>query len=54
MASFEKGFATVTDVQTQLVNLEQARESYNQARTDIFLSAALLQLATGQLTAENL
>ncbi|MBC2593930.1 TolC family protein [Ruficoccus amylovorans] len=51
LASFEQGFASVTDVQTQQALLIKARESYNQARTDIFLSASLLQFATGQLTA---
>ena len=54
LASFEKGFASVTDVQTQQALLIAARESYSQARTDIFLSMSLLQFATGQLSAENI
>ncbi len=54
LASFEKGFSDVTDVQTQQALLTAARESYSQARTDVFLSASLLQFATGQLSAEKI
>ena len=54
LASFEQGFSDVTDVQAQQVSLTEARESYNQSRTDFFLSASLLQFATGQISLEQL
>ncbi|MGE9289647.1 MAG: TolC family protein, partial [Puniceicoccales bacterium] len=54
LASFDQGFSDITDVQAQQVGLTEARESYSQARTDFFLSASLLQFATGQLSADHL
>ncbi|WP_269543234.1 TolC family protein [Cerasicoccus fimbriatus] len=54
LASFKQGFADVTDVQAQQLSLLEARENYNTARTDVFLSASLLQLATGQLAVDRL
>lgn len=50
LLSFEQGLATLPELQTQQALLIRARERYQQARTDIFLSASLLQLAAGKLT----